>query len=177
MIQPATRRQSLPQASLPKQFKFEQPKSPPVVVNLQGGQVTSDAVTWCESQTGVDYVFGLAQNSRLIQMTTTTQNRAKLEYEEKLSTVVSFLETVFKPQEQISEVASDLINNSIWYKSLDYETRESWSRSRRVVCKVEYGVKETNIRFVVTSLTSKKVPPAQLYTQKYALARGDGKSL
>ncbi|WP_292789558.1 transposase [Nostoc sp. NMS7] len=29
--------------SLPKQFRFEQPKSPPVVVNFQGGQVTSDA--------------------------------------------------------------------------------------------------------------------------------------
>lgn len=60
-----------------------------------------------------------------------------------------------------------MINNSIWYKSLDYQTRESWSCSRRVVSKVEYGVKGTNIRFVVTSLTTKKVPPAQLYTQKY----------
>jgi hypothetical protein len=138
-----------------------------ILVRGDSAYSRDDIMTWCESQTGVDYVFGLAQNSRLIQMTTTTQNRAKLEYEEKLSTVVSFLETVFKPQEQISEVASDLINNSIWYKSLDYQTRESWSRSRRVVCKVEYGVKETNIRFVVTSLTSKKVPPAQLYTQKY----------
>ncbi|MEH2438040.1 MAG: transposase [Nostoc sp.] len=29
--------------SLPKQFKFEQPKSPPIVVNFNGGQVTSDA--------------------------------------------------------------------------------------------------------------------------------------
>jgi Transposase DDE domain group 1 len=29
--------------SLPKQFRFEQPKSPPIVVNFQGGQVTSDA--------------------------------------------------------------------------------------------------------------------------------------
>lgn len=36
MTQPATR-------SLPKNFKFEQPKSPPVVVNFNGGQVTSDA--------------------------------------------------------------------------------------------------------------------------------------
>ncbi|AUB37489.1 Spore coat polysaccharide biosynthesis protein SpsF, cytidylyltransferase family [Nostoc flagelliforme CCNUN1] len=43
MTQPATRRQSPPQASLPKYFKFEQPKSPPVVVNFNGGQVTSDA--------------------------------------------------------------------------------------------------------------------------------------
>jgi hypothetical protein len=138
-----------------------------ILVRGDSAYSRDDIMTWCESQTGVDYVFGLAQNSRLIQMSTTTQNRAKLEYEEKLSTVVSFLETVFKPQEQISEVASDLINNSIWYKSLDYQTRESWSRSRRVVCKVEYGMKETNIRFVVTSLSSKKVPPAQLYTQKY----------
>ncbi|MHC5755721.1 MAG: transposase, partial [Nostoc sp.] len=115
----------------------------------------------------VNYVFGLAQNSRLIQMTTTTKNRASLEYEQKLSTVVSFLETVFNPEEQLPEVASDLINNSIWYKSLDYQTRESWSRSRRVVCKVEYGVKGTNIRFVVTSITTNKMAPGELYTQKY----------
>ncbi|QFS50658.1 Spore coat polysaccharide biosynthesis protein SpsF, cytidylyltransferase family [Nostoc sphaeroides CCNUC1] len=36
MIRPTRR-------SLPKQFRFEQPKLPPVVVNFQGGQVTSDA--------------------------------------------------------------------------------------------------------------------------------------
>ena len=36
MSLPATR-------SIPKQFKFEQPKSVPVVVNFNGGQVTSDA--------------------------------------------------------------------------------------------------------------------------------------
>jgi len=124
-------------------------------------------MTWCESQTGVDYVFGLARNSRLIQMATATQNRASLEFEQKLSTVTSFLETLFKPDEQISELACDLINNSTWYKSLDYQTRESWSRSRRVVSKVEYGAKGTNIRFVVTSLLANKVPPSQLYTQKY----------
>ncbi|MHC5764004.1 transposase, partial [Nostoc sp.] len=73
-----------------------------------------DIMTWCESQTGVDYVFGLARNSRLIQMATATQNRALLEFEQKLSTVTSFLETLFKPDEQISELACDLIDNSIW---------------------------------------------------------------
>ncbi|BCL40301.1 hypothetical protein NSMS1_67480 (plasmid) [Nostoc sp. MS1] len=60
-----------------------------------------------------------------------------------------------------------MIDNSIWYKSLDYQTRESWSRSRRVVCKVEYGTKGAKIRFVVTSLATNKVPPSQLYKQKY----------
>ncbi|RCJ30831.1 transposase [Nostoc punctiforme NIES-2108] len=59
----------------------------------------------------------------------------------------------------------------MWHKSLDYQTRESWSRSRRVVCKVEYGAKGTNIRFVVTSFTTNKVPPGQLYRQKYCQRR------
>lgn len=138
-----------------------------ILVRGDSAYSRDNIMDWCESQTGVDYVFALAQNNRLIQMTTTTHKRAKLEFEQKLSTVVSFLETVFKPDEQLPSLASDLINNSIWYKSLDYQTRESWSRSRRVVSKVEYGAKGTNIRFVVTSLTTKKVPPAQLYTQKY----------
>ncbi|MHC5780010.1 IS1380 family transposase, partial [Nostoc sp.] len=145
----------------------QQWKNVEILVRGDSAYSRENIMSWCESQVSVDYVFGLAQNSRLIQMTTMTTNRAKLEYEEKLSTVVSFLETVFKPEEQLSEAASDLINNSIWYQSLDYKTRESWSRSRRVVSKVEYGAKGTNIRFVVTSLATKKVPPAQLYTQKY----------
>lgn len=138
-----------------------------IIVRGDSAYSRDNIMDWCESQTGVDYVFGLAQNSRLIQMTTTTKNRASLEYEQKLSTVVSFLETVFNPDGQLPEVASDLINNSIWYKSLDYQTRESWSRSRRVVCKVEYGVKGTNIRFIVTSITTKKMAPGELYTHKY----------
>lgn len=138
-----------------------------ILVRGDSAYSRDNIMTWCESQTGVEYVFGLARNSRLIQMATATQNRASLEFEQKLSTVTSFLETLFKPDEQISELACDLIDNSIWHKSLDYQTRESWSRSRRVVCKVEYGIKGTNIRFVVTSLTTNKVPPSQLYRQKY----------
>lgn len=83
-----------------------------ILVRGDSAYSRDNIMDWCESQTGVDYVFGLAQNSRLIQMTTTTQNRASLEFEQKLSTVVSFLETVFQPDEKLSEVASDLINNS-----------------------------------------------------------------
>ncbi len=145
----------------------QQWKNVEILVRGDSAYSRDDIMTWCESQPGLDYVFGLAQNSRLIQMTTTTQSRALLEFEQKLSTVVSFLETMFKPDEELPEFACDLIDNSIWYKSLDYQTRKSWSRNRRVVCKVEYGTKGTNIRFVVTSLATKKVPPAQLYTQKY----------
>ncbi len=138
-----------------------------IIVRGDSAYSRENIMDWCESQTGVDYVFGLAQNSRLIKMTTTTQNRAKFEFEQKLSTVVSFLETVFNPDEELPELAFDLIGNSIWYSSLEYKTRESWGRSRRVVSKIEYGASGTNIRFVVTSLTSNKVPPGKLYTEKY----------
>jgi hypothetical protein len=145
----------------------QQWKNVEILVRGDSAYSRDDTMTWYESQMGVDYVFGLAQNSRLIGMTRTTLSRASLEFKQKLSTVVSFLETIFKPHEELAEFAGDLINNSIWYKSLDYKTRESWSRSRRVIFKVEYGVKGTNVRFVVTSLSTNKVPPSQLYRQKY----------
>ncbi|WP_341528493.1 IS1380 family transposase [Nostoc sp. UHCC 0302] len=145
----------------------QQWKDVEILVRGDSAYSRDDIMTWCESQPGLDYVFGLAQNSRLIQLATKTKDRARIEFEQKLSTVVSFLETVFKPDEQLPGLACDLIDNSIWYKSLDYQTRESWSRSRRVVCKVEYGAKATKIRFVVTSLATNKVPPSQLYKQKY----------
>lgn len=41
------------------------------------------------------------------------------------------------------------------------------THNRRVVSKVEYGSKGSNIRFVVTSLPINLVPPGELYTQKY----------
>jgi len=122
---------------------------------------------WCESQIKVDYVFGLPQNSRLIKMITLTQSKAKQEFEQKLSTVVSFLETLFVPDIELPELASHLIENSTWYKTIDYQTHKSWSRSRRVVTKVEYGAKGTNIRFIVTSIPTNKMPPSEVYTQKY----------
>lgn len=62
-----------------------------ILVRGDSAYSRDNIMDWCESQAGVDYVFGLAQNSRLIQMTTTTKNRAKVEFEEKLSTVFSFL--------------------------------------------------------------------------------------
>jgi Transposase DDE domain group 1 len=50
---------------------------------------------------------------------------------------------------------------------LTIKMRDSWSRSRRVVAKVEYSYEEVDTRFVVTSLPINKIPPGRLYTQKY----------
>lgn len=126
-----------------------------------------DIMSWCESQHRIDYVFGFSKNSRLMKMTTEVQNRAKQEYSQKLSPVINFLETLFTPDEELFNQASELIDSSIWYRSLDYQTLNSWSRNRRVVAKVEHSTKGCNVRFVVTSLTTKKVPPGELYRDKY----------
>jgi hypothetical protein len=125
-----------------KQIRAEW-KKVEIVVRGDSAYAREDIMEWCESEPGVDYIFGMPQNSRLIKMTIATQSKARQEFESKLSTVISFLETLFIP------------------------ACKSWSRSRRVVAKVEYGKKGTNIRFVVTSIPTNKIPPGELYTQKY----------
>jgi hypothetical protein len=138
-----------------------------ILVRGDSAYSREDIMEWCESQIKVDYAFGLPQNSRLVKMTAATQSKAKQEFEQKLSTVVSFLETLFIPDTELLEQASNLIKNSIWYKTIDYQTHESWSRSRRVVTKVEYGAKGTNIRFVVTSIPTNRMSPSEVYAKKY----------
>jgi len=53
-----------------------------------------------------------------------------------------------------------------------YQTRQSWSRPRRVVGKAEYLAKGANPRFVVSSLSSETIPAQRLYEQEYC-GRGD----
>jgi Transposase DDE domain group 1 len=97
-------------------------------------------------------VFGLAQNSRLLQLSQSTQSRASLEYSQKLKTVVEFFETLFTPSDDLKKQATAFVDSSVWYCSLDYKTLDSWSRNRRVVSKVESSDEGVNTRFVVTSL-------------------------
>lgn len=94
---------------------------PQTRIGVRGDSAYSreDIMAWCESQ-GIDYVFGLANNARLMRMTIATQEKALAEYR------------------QLKEPVT-------WYRSLHYKTLDSWSRSRRVVAKVAYkpeGFKE-----------------------------------
>ena len=147
-----------------------------ILVRGDSAYARENIMSWCESQTGVDFVFGLAQNSRLLQLSQSTQYRASQEYSQKLQTVVEFFETLFAPSSDLKEQATALVDNSVWYSSLDYKTLDSWSRNRRVVSKVEYGASGTNTCFVVTSLPTKLASrPTTLYP-KILSARGDGKS-
>lgn len=63
-----------------------------------------EIMEWCESQVGVDYVFGLSKNPRLMTMTRETQRQARVSYEHTLQAVENFLETLFPPEEEFQEV-------------------------------------------------------------------------
>lgn len=138
-----------------------------ILVRGDSAYSREEIMSWCESQPGVDYVFGLAKNNRLTKMTLQTQSKAQQEYLQKLEPVVSCFETLFEPDLELENIAHNLVSPSTWYRSLDYQTEKSWSRHRRVVSKVEYGANGLSTRFVVTSLATDKVPPGELYTQKY----------
>jgi hypothetical protein len=59
--------------------------------------------------------------------------------------------------------------NTLW---LEWLTRESWSRERRVIAKAEFTKGEANPRFVVTSLRRAQCKPKYLYEKVYC-ARGE----
>ncbi len=53
------------------------------------------------------------------------------------------------------------------FRELRYRTRQSWSRTRRVVAKAEYLAKGPNPRFVVTNLDAKTAGAQCLYEELY----------
>jgi hypothetical protein len=140
-----------------------------VKITIRGDSAYSreDIMAWCESETGIDYVFGLPENNRLIQLSQSIKYRASQEYSRKIEPVVEFFESLFPGTPDLKKDAAMCVDNSVWYCSLDYQTLDSWSRSRRVVAKVNYSCEEVDTRFVVTSLRVNKIPPGQLYTHKY----------
>lgn len=117
-----------------------------ITIRADSGFSRDDIMNWCE-QHQVDYVLGMARNSRLEKMIEHEMARAR---EEAVSTG--------QPSRS--------------YKELEYRTLESWSRSRRVVGKAEHLVGKPNARFVVTSLGIEEFPAQSLYENVYC-SRGE----
>ena len=101
---------------------------------------------WCEAN-GVDFLFGLAKNERLVA-----------EIAAELAAAEEDSKTTGQPARRFKEFA--------------WSTRDSWSRQRRVIAKAEWTAGEANPRFVVTSLSSEDAEPQRLYEEIYC-ARGD----
>jgi hypothetical protein len=121
---------------------------PEVKITLRGdaGFCRDEIMTWCETE-GVDYTLGLAKNERLKAEIATELEQAAREFEATGKAVRVF-------------------------KDFVYQTRESWSRARRVIAKAEHLEKGTNPRFVVTSLSAEKWEARRLYEELYC-ARGE----
>jgi len=115
-------------------------------LRADSGFCREELMAWCEKNR-VDYVFGLARNSRL-----------EAEIKEQMAEAEAKSKESGKP-ERI-------------FKELRHRTRKSWSRERRVVAKAEHLPKGANPRFIVTSLTRETIEAQRLYENIYC-ARGE----
>lgn len=95
-----------------------------VKITIRGDSAYSreEIMAWCESETGIDYVFGLPENNRLTQATKSIKYRASQEYSRKIEPVVEFFESLFPGTPDLKKDAAEFVDNSVWYCSLDYQT-------------------------------------------------------
>jgi hypothetical protein len=117
-----------------------------IVLRADSGFAREALMAWCE-RNRVDYVLGLARNSRLLEELAIDLAWAEDEHQR-----------TGKPVRR--------------YKDFRYRTRNSWSRRRRVVGKAEHLAKGANPRFVVTSLKRRDIDARTLYERIYC-ARGE----
>ena len=117
-----------------------------IVIRADSGFCRDDLLRWCEDNR-VDYVIGLAKNDRLKSEIAEEMTQAEAEYNATGTPARVF-------------------------KDFRYQTRKSWTSERRVVGKAEFLEKGANPRFVVTSLSPKRMGARALYEDFYC-ARGD----
>jgi hypothetical protein len=116
------------------------------VLRADSGFAREALMAWCEAN-GVDYLFGLARNRRLLDEIKAELEEARAEHTH-----------TGKPARR--------------FKDFSYATRDSWSCARRVIGKAEHLDKGANPRFVVTSLAAAAVEARTVYEQIYC-GRGE----
>jgi hypothetical protein len=117
-----------------------------ITLRADSGFARDGIMFFCEGN-DLDFILGLARNSRLQAELTSEMNTAKLQFEE-------------------TKVAARV------FKEFQYQTNDSWSKERRVIGKAEHLAKGENPRFIVTSL---KGDPRDLY-EKFYCKRGDAEN-
>ena len=143
---------------------------PQVKILVRGDSAYSrdDIMSWCENQNTVDFVTAHSSNARLRHLTWSLEQRAKAAYEAQRQAVARSLEPLLgQTSAELSTELDRLVPAQIWYQSLSYRTAESWSRERRVVCKLTYDGNGPRRHFVVTSLSAKQAHPAHLHRDYY----------
>ncbi len=126
-----------------------------------------DILSWCEAQPNVEYVLAYSSNARLQTLTWGLEQRAKVAYEQHRQQIASTLEPLVVPQGDLKAELGVVVPPQVWYQSLDYRTEASWSRSRRVVCKLTYDATGVRRHFVVTSFSTAQVSAGRLHADYY----------
>jgi len=117
-----------------------------IVLRADSGFAREALMAWCEANR-VDYLFGLARNTRL---------------EQRIAGRMAEAEAAHRASGQPARHFADFL----------WTTRDSWSRRRRVVAKAEWTGGGPNPRFVVTSLKPADHGARELYEDLYC-ARGE----
>jgi hypothetical protein len=117
-----------------------------ILLRADSGFAREALMAWCENN-AVDFLFGLAKNSRLVG-----------DIQAELAEAAALSQQTGKPARR--------------FKDLTWRTHDSWSRERRVVAKAEWTEGAANPRFVVTSLSPEEHEARHLYEKLYC-ARGD----
>jgi len=123
----------------------------PIILRGDSGFSNDALMQWCEAK-DVDYVFGLARNTRL-----------EAALGEALATAKQLCLMSGKPARV--------------FRDFSYRTIDRWSRVRRVVGKAEHTLEGANPRFVVTSLKRTRIADdaRALYEDLYC-ARGEAEN-
>lgn len=117
-----------------------------IILRADSGFARDALMAWAEDN-GVDFVFGLARNSRL-------QKAIAAEIEEA------------------REEATQTGKRARRFRDMTWSTRKSWTRPRRVIGKAERTGDKDNPRFIVTTLTADEYEAQTLYEDLYC-ARGE----
>ena len=117
-----------------------------ILLRADSGFCREALMAWCEANR-VDYVFGLARNERLVAEIKAEMAAARAEAEASGKSARRF-------------------------RDFRWSTRDSWSRTRRVIGKAQWTQGEANPRFIVTSLRTAEAAGRPLYETVYC-ARGE----
>ena len=117
-----------------------------ILLRADSAYARDELMTWCKDN-DVDYVIGLAKNSRLVERIGWELADAAAEAERKGRPARRFVE-------------------------FPYATLTSWSCQRRVIAKAEHLTDKSNPRFVVTSLPADTFSARTVYERLYC-ARGN----
>jgi DNA-binding transcriptional LysR family regulator len=103
-----------------------------ILLRADSGFARDELMTWCQAN-GVDYVFGLARNERLVGAIT-----------DELAAVEA---------ERLAAGGGPVRR----FADFPWRTLDSWSHTRRVVAKAEHLPRGPNPRFIVTSLPASAI--------------------